>query len=173
MELLAQVFGFTAIADSFFIYQQTKRRNILILKILQDLCWMIHYALLSCWSAAATSMICTFRGVVFYNNDKKWGKSIFWLFGFVSLYIVSSIFTWTDFFCLFPALGSSLSAVAFWMKNPRHTKILSLFASACSLTYNITHSQSPAVYIGVCITVTSCIISLIRSIPQKDQPSPQ
>ena len=55
--MLAQLFGFGAIVDSFFIFQQTKRRNMLILKVLQDLLWLIHYVLLACWSAAATSWL--------------------------------------------------------------------------------------------------------------------
>lgn len=46
--MLAQFFGFAAIVDSFFIFQQTKRRNMLILKVLQDLLWLIHYVLLAC-----------------------------------------------------------------------------------------------------------------------------
>lgn len=62
--MLAQFFGFAAIVDSFFIFQQTKRRNMLILKVLQDLLWLVHYVLLACWSAAATSLICAFRGIV-------------------------------------------------------------------------------------------------------------
>lgn len=171
--MLAQFFGFAAIVDSFFIFQQTKRRNMLILKVLQDLLWLIHYVLLACWSAAATSLICAFRGVVFYNNDKKWAKSSLWLAGFIGMYLVSAVLTWEDIFCLFPAVSSCLSAVAFWVKDPRHTKILTIFASASSWVYNMFHGQSLSVYIGLTITVVSSVISLLRPLFQKKPTEPE
>lgn len=167
VEVLAQFFGFAAIVDSFFIFQQTKRRNMLILKVLQDLLWLVHYVLLACWSAAATSLICAFRGIVFYHNDKKWAKTPLWLAGFIGLYVLSAVLTWEDLFCLFPALSSCLSAVAFWVKDPRHTKVLTLFASASTFIYNTVHGQSLSVYIGLAITVISSVISLLQPLWNK------
>ena len=79
------------------------------------------------------------------------------------MYILSAVLTWEDIFCLFPALSSCLSAVAFWMKDPRHTKILTLFASASTCVYNSFHGQSLSVYIGLTMTVVSSVISLLRS----------
>ena len=119
MNIIAQLFGFAAITDSIFIYQQTKRQNILRLKVLQDLFWMTHYIILSAWSAAATSGICMLRGVVFYNNDKGIFKSRIWLYVFILFYAVSAVMTWQDIFSLCPALSSSIYAVGFWLKDPR------------------------------------------------------
>ena len=165
---IAQVFGAAAIVDSFIIFQQTDRRRLLVLKMLQDICWLTHYLLLSAYSAAATSAICFFRGIVFYNNSKKWASSRWWLFGFITLYAVSAILTWEDVFCLFPGLSSTLSAIAFWVKDTRKTKMLSIGASGSTLVYNITHSRSVPVYIGITMTVTSSVISLIKHRKKKN-----
>lgn len=164
---VAQIFGAAAIIDSFIIFQQTDRRRLLALKMLQDICWLTHYLMLSAFSAAATSAICFFRGIVFYNNSKKWASSKWWLFGFITLYAVSAVLTWEDIFCIFPALSSTLSAIAFWVKDTRNTKLISIGASSSTLVYNITHSRSIPVYIGIAMTISSSIISLIRTAKSK------
>lgn len=111
--------------------------------------------------------------MVFYNNDKKWAKSSLWLAGFIGMYLVSAVLTWEDIFCLFPAVSSCLSAVAFWVKDPRHTKILTIFSSASSWVYNMFHGQSLSVYIGLTITVVSSVISLLRPLFQKKPTEPE
>ena len=77
MTVLAQVFGFGALASSVIIYSRKTKRNLLIFKAVQDVCWCIHYLLLSCYSAAATSAICVTRSMVFCNP--KMGKNKLWL----------------------------------------------------------------------------------------------
>ena len=164
---IAQALGGAAIIDSFIIFQQTKRRRLLALKMLQDILWLSHYVLLGAWSAAATSAICFFRGIVFYNRDKKWASSMLWLLGFIVMYVISAALTYQDLFSLFPAVSSTLSAVAFWCKEHKKTKAISICASICTLIYNITHARSITVYVGTLMTISSSAISLIRTRKKK------
>ena len=160
MNIIAQIFGFIAIGSSLVIYQQKKRKNILIFKSVQDICWFSHYMILAAYSAAATSGICFVRAMV-YNSEKPFLKKKIWLFVFLVFYITSAIFTWNGIFSIFPAFSSSLSTVAFWLKNVNYTKMLSIVASLSTLVYNINVSQSVAVYVGVTFTITSSLTSLI------------
>lgn len=160
MNIVAQIFRFIAIGSSLVIYQQKKRKNILIFKSVQDICWFIHYLILAAYSAAATSGICFVRAQV-YSSEKTIFKMKIWLFLFLGFYIVSAVLTWNGAFSIFPALSSSLSTVAFWLKNVNHTKIISILASLSTLVYNINVAQSVAVYVGVTFTITSALSSLI------------
>ena len=86
---------------------------------------------------------------------------------FLLLYAVSALLTWKSIFSILPAISSSISTVAFWMKNPKHTKILAIFAALCTLSYNITVANSVSVYIGVSITILTSVTSLLIKCFQK------
>lgn len=161
MKLIAEIIGAVAVISSLVIYQQKRRKKMLICKLLQDLCWGIHYIILGAFSAAATSFICMARSALFYNNDKKFFSSKIWFLIFIVFYASSAALTWNGFFSLFPATASILSTVAFWQKNPKNTKLIQILSSCSTLTYNINVSHSVMVYIGVTLTISSCIISIL------------
>ena len=163
IEIITQILGIIALSCSFIIYQQKTRKRLLSFKMLQDVSWCLHYLLLGAYSASATSAICTTRSIVYFNNDKKFFKSRIWLFLYVGLYVASAILTWQSIFSIFPATSSIISTFGFWLKNPKHTKILAIFASTCSLIYNITVAHSPSVYIAVAFSIISAIISIVRT----------
>lgn len=158
---IAQSVGCIAVVTSLIIYQRKTKKGILAFKLVQDICWLTHYLLIAAFPAAATSGLCICRGFIFYHSDKKIGKSFWWLPIFLTLYAVSAILTWKNAFSIFPAISSSLSTVAFWMKDPRKTKLISILASLCTLTYNITQAHSIIVYVGVTFTILSAANSLI------------
>lgn len=163
MGAITQIFGTIALSCSFIIYQQKTRKRILSFKLLQDVCWFIHYFFLGAYSAAATSAICTTRSVVYYNNGKKFFSSKLWLFFYIVLYLISAAITWQGVFSIFPAASSIVSSFGFWLKNPKHTKILAILASTCSLIYNLNVSHSISVYIAATFSISSAAISIIRT----------
>lgn len=164
MREIAQIFGAVAILSSIVIYQQKTRKRLLSFKLVQDVCWCIHYLILGAYSAAATSFICTSRSVIYYNNDKPIFASKLWLLIYICLYAVSAVFTWNGIFSIFPAMSSILSSIGFWVKQPIRTKAISVCASACTLVYNINVSHSAMVYIGVTLTISSALISIFREL---------
>ena len=160
-EIIAQIFGALAITSSVIIYSRKTRGKLIFYKSLQDLFWVAHYSLISAYSAMATNALCFVRESVFYRvKNKKWDKIL--LFVFLALYMLSAVFTWKNIFSIFPAVSSSVSTVAFWVKNPRNTKKLALVAATCTLIYNIALAQSLAVYVGVAFTIITSIISLLK-----------
>ena len=162
-EILAQLFGIGAITSSIIIYSRKDRRNLLRFKAIQDICWGIHYLLLACYSAAASSGICFTRSFVFYNSEKKWAKSRLWVVAYIAFYLVSAVMTWQNIFSILPACASCVSTVAFYRKNPAHTKALQIIASLITLSYNILQSHSLSVYLGVSLTISTSVISLITT----------
>ena len=159
MKYIAQIFGALAICCSIIIYSRKERKKLLIFKCVQDICWCTHYLLLSAFTAAATSALCVTRSIAFYASPKKDKKSIIILFIYLALYALSAALTWKNAFSILPAISSSISTIAFWMKKPSQTKVLSIFASCCTVGYNIAVAHSISVYVGAAITTS--IISLI------------
>ncbi|MBQ6824047.1 MAG: YgjV family protein [Clostridia bacterium] len=86
-------------------------------------------------------------------------------------YTPSAALTWKNVFSILPALSSSVSTFAFWMKEPRHTKMLAILASSITLTYNITAAHSPSVYVAVSITMLTSIVSLVLYFRKKNLPT--
>ena len=155
MNWIAQIFGALAITCSLFIYSRNKKKKLLIFKCIQDICWFIHYLILSAFSAAATSMLSIARSAAFYVTPRKKTKNQLILVIFLVLYVISAILTWKNIFSLFPTISSSVSTVAFWMK------MLAILASLCTLFYNITVAHSISVYVGVLFTIITSITSLL------------
>lgn len=169
MKQIAQIFGFLAICCSLIIYSRNDRKKLLTFKCIQDICWCSHYLLLSAWSAAATSALCISRSLVFYKSREKGKSGKMMLFLYLGLYAISALLTWKSIFSIFPAVSSSFSTVAFWMKNPKHTKLLAICAATCTLIYNLTTAHSLSVYIGVAITVSTSVSSLLLPLLRKKQ----
>lgn len=119
------------------------------LKQVQDICWLTHYLILGCGSAAAASFLCVSRSSVFYLCDKKGVTSRIPLYIYIVLYAISAVLTWKSIFSIFPALASIFSAVAFWCGNHIKTKLLTFCASSSTLVYTIAVSHSAAVYAGL------------------------
>lgn len=162
-EVLAQVFGFGALAASLIIYSRKKKSSLLLFKAVQDIFWCIHYLLLSCFSAAGTSAICVSRSFVIYHCEQKGKKSRWAMAAYLLFYGVSVFFTWQNAFSLLPVLASCTSTVAFFQKKLTHTKLLQILASCITLTYNILWSHSLTVYLGVALTVTTATVSLLKT----------
>ena len=169
MKYIAQIFGALAICCSLIIYSRKERKKLLIFKCVQDICWCTHYLLLSAFTAAATSALCVTRSIAFYASPKKDKKSIIILFVYLALYALSAALTWKNAFSILPAISSSISTIAFWMKKPSQTKVLSIFASCCTVGYNIAVAHSISVYVGAAITITTSIISLIVGAKKKKE----
>ncbi len=163
VEFWAQCIGFCALITSVIIYSRKERSKLLLFKAVQDILWGAHYLLLACYSAAATSLICVTRSVVFYHNNKKWAKSKLWVLAYLAFYLISAALTWQNVYSILPSLASCTSTVAFYQKKTEHTKLLQILASLITLTYTILQSHSLTVYLGVTLTIVTASISLWRS----------
>lgn len=160
----AQIFGALAIGCSLIIYSRNDRKKLLIFKCIQDLCWCAHYLILGAFPAVFSSALCVGRSVAFYGNPKKEQKSKWILVLFLVLYASSAALTWKNMLSILPALSSSVSTFAFWMKEPRYTKMLAILASLITLSYNITLVHSVSVYVAVTLTILTSVVSLIIQI---------
>lgn len=162
MYLLSQIFGFAAIVVAYFIYQQKKRKNVILLKLIADMLWVLNFVFVGGYAGALTTFISIFREKVFYNRfHKKWAESKFWLCLFVGIYIFIGILNIENIFGILPPVASSVATLGYWNKNVKTFKLLSIPASLCMLIYNI-YCMSIVGISNEVITLSSIFILYIR-----------
>ena len=138
MIYLSWLFGIGGILANIMIFQQKDRKHLLTVKLLADVSWTAHYALLSAWSGAAVCGIGIVRESIFLNRPRKWANSPLWLILFFLCSLVSVVLTWKSPFSILPAFASMLSILSFWIGNPKLTRWLQIPISLSFLAYNVT-----------------------------------
>lgn len=74
MKLIAQIFGLLAMASLFLIYQQKKRKNMLLFKLSADVCWVIHYLCLGGIAGMIPNAVGIFREIIFLWRKRRSGQ---------------------------------------------------------------------------------------------------
>ena len=169
LNLIAQLAGFTGTVLCFFMFVARKRRTILLCKLTCDIIWTFHYVLIGAYSGAALNILAIGRESVFYNKEKKWASSIFWLYFFVALTIGSSLLTWEGPLSLLPMIGSCCAVVSFWCTKPLHIRLLAIPAQVLWLIYGILHVSVPSVISNI-IALTAIGIGIYRDLRGTKQP---
>ena len=135
--MIAMLIGTLGITANCVIYQQKNGKNLLLWKLISDILWFFHYLFLGAYSGSAVAMIAVFREFVFYKENQKGRKSLFYLLFFISITVFSAIFTWKGVISIFPAIASIISIIGFWKANPVHSRVLAFPVSGLMLTYDL------------------------------------
>lgn len=160
MNFIGQFVGMAAIAVSFFIYIQTKRYRMVLLKLITDFLWFAHHVSIFSYTAAATTVIAVFRELIFLRKDcKKHGGIIILVLSLI--FVLSALLTWRDCFSLLPAATSVLSTLAFGSDRVKLIRAFSFASSVCMFVYGIHYFSIPTI-INEILVESSIIISLIR-----------
>ena len=164
--MLAILIGLLGIAANCIIYQQKNGKNLLLYKLISDVLWLFHYLFLKAYSGSAIALIGVFREFVFYKENQKGRKSIFWLLFFISVTFFSAIFTWKGLISIFPAIASVISIISFWKASPVLSRILAFPVSILMLTYDL----NCASYVGIAnevLTIMATTFAIIYTIKKR------
>lgn len=169
MQLLASIIGFIAIGMSLLIFVSTKRERILVFKVCSDALWAVNLVLLSSYTGAILLLFSIARGLVFYHRGKhKWADSPIWLVVFIGASLVSPILSWAGFFDLFPAIGSSLCVVGYYVKNTKLMRVITFSGEALWLLYAIM-TKNLTMTISEAFILCSILIGAARQFYQARQ----
>lgn len=139
---IGQGIGVVAMLESFFIFQVTDRRKMVLFKLVDDVLWVTHFLLIGGYTAALTTGIAVFREIVFYfKGEKKWASSIWVAVGFSIVFAACAPLTWKNIFSIFPAAASVVSTWVFWITKTDIGKLIQLPSAVCMLVYNIVYSS--------------------------------
>ena len=154
-------------------YQAKKRKTVLFLNCLVQVCFSIAYVLLNAWSGLAMCAVALTRNIIFMIDENKNGKreSInnldkIVLVGTIIVSIILSIPTYESIWSLLPVISTVLYTYAVCKKNMKTFKILGIPMETLYLGYNI-YIKSILGIIAETIILTSCIIGYIREVKKE------
>lgn len=166
MKIIAELIGYAAVLSAFVMFQQTDRKRLIFCKLIIDILWITHFAMLGGYTIVCTTSVAVIREIVFINRDKRIFSSQIWLWIFIAVYTVIPVLTWEGIHSIFPALSSIAATFSLWVRSVRRTKEISLFVALSQLVYEIAVGSYAAVTNEI-VTITSIIISFLRERKKK------
>ncbi|MBQ9921100.1 MAG: YgjV family protein, partial [Clostridia bacterium] len=161
--MLTTLFGLGAMLSLFLIYQQKKRRNIILCKLSADIFWVLHYFTLGAVGGMIPNLSGIFRELVFVNRKRKrWASTPLWAVFFIAVNFGLGIYSFEKWYDIVPITASAFVTVSLWIDNARLMKLISVPVSLAFFTYDIFVSS----YIGMineCIAIVSVIIYFIKN----------
>lgn len=159
---LAQIFGICALGCWLKSVLQKDRSIILKCQNLANIFYAIQYIILGAYPAAATNLISTLRGLVFYENDKN-GKetSLAILVLFILIIIGVGFGTYQNLLSLLPLGITILYSYSVWQKNLTIFRIIFIGAACGWIIYNFSVGAYISL-IGNFLELTFGLISLFK-----------
>ena len=162
MESLGQILGLLLSVVGFFIFYSKTRRGILTAKLISDVGYLVQQLMIGAVTGALINIIAIFREIVFYKSvDKKWASHRIWLYIFIVLMGAAPILTWMGPVSLLPAIGSVVSVIAFYCREPQHTRIIGLAAMMPWFVY-CTIIPNYGILLSMSIQLVAAVLGLIR-----------
>lgn len=159
--LIAQSIGFIGLLCGVLSFQNKRRKGILFFLILSCLSYFFHFLLLGALTGSVMNLVGALRNFVFYQRGKDWANKKIWLYLFMVVYILSTIFTWKNYFSLLPLVAALIGSVSLWMNEPRRTRLMMLTTPPCWFTYNLVSGSIPGMMTEI-FNFSSIIVGIIR-----------
>ena len=158
---ITQGIGFLGAITGFIVFQQKKRRRILLFQMLSCAFFVIHFVMLGAYTGAVMNAIVIVRAFVYLNSDKKWAAGKIWLAVFIIISVAACVITWKDWSSIFPLASMVLSSVSCWLKNEKYIRLVTFPSSPCWLVYNVVNGSVAGTVTEIFISA-SLIIAIVR-----------
>ncbi|MGE5557225.1 MAG: YgjV family protein [Bacillota bacterium] len=157
----AQFMGFAGLFMAVVSFQKKYHKGILFYQVLACAFFIAHFIMLGAYSGAIMNFMAAARNAVFYHRDKSWASGKIWLPFFIASITIAGLVAWKNAYSLLPAAALIISTIGFWMKNPTHTRLISLIPSPCWFAYNLV-SRSIAGMVTEIFIMTSLVVGIVR-----------
>lgn len=161
MYLLAQGLGVIALIIAILSFQQNAQKKIVTYQMISSVFFCVHFCMLDATLGGILNGIGVFRAAIFRNRDTKWASNKIWFFLFCALFIFAGAFSWAGPISLLPILSMILTTIAFWIKNPRIVRFVSLPASPLWFIYNLVYRSYPGM-ITELFVFSSILVAVFR-----------
>ncbi|MBQ8858566.1 MAG: YgjV family protein [Clostridia bacterium] len=162
--LIGNICGYVVVVLGALMFISTKRKQILMIKLISEIFSFANMILLGLFTGAALNVLNIGRSLVFYyREEKKWAQSYLWLFVFLAITLISPIMTWAGPISLLPAFGSALACIGYYMKHPLAMKSFILPGITLWLVYTLLAENYPSAIANV-LAIISLVIGIVREI---------
>lgn len=161
-EYIIQGIGFGGVALFIISYQIRSNRALFLCQLLGCVVFCVQFFLLGAYTGAISLIVNIARNLLLLKaNDWKWAKSRLSLAVIIVLLLAMTIYTWSGWISLLPFASAAVSSIGYWTQNAQKIRLSQLFASPCTLLYDIlVHSWGGV--ISETIAILSIIISILR-----------
>lgn len=175
-EIIAQIFGFLALAANVLSFHFKKYKQIVLVQIISSVLFTVHFALLyfsgrtDALTAGALNGLSLFRnGLLLLTEKKRTPKGTALIAGFFSAAVVAfGILTWSSWVSVLFIIAMVLVTVSMSVRKPNILRLLTLTASPFALAYDILIGSIGG-SINEAISFISALIAFLRNRTSKAQ----
>ena len=169
--IIAQIMGIMAMAFNILSYQRKTRGGAIAFQLVGGLLFSVHFFLFGAFVGGVLNAVAFIRAIVFLNKEKLHADHIYWLVGFIIVYIASYILNFTAFgkeptmfnfvIELLPVIGMIATTISFRYSDAKTIRRYGLISSPSWLVYNITTGSIGAIACEV-FSLCSIVIGIVR-----------
>lgn len=135
--IIIQLLGFIGFILLIIQFQINDRFKMLLLKTIASFFFAMHFFLLGAMTGSIMNLLAGFRSIIFqYRTTEKWADNKLWLYFFIILFLIFGIITWDGYYTILPMIGVSIGTFAYWMKNPKHIRLVTIFSPPLWFIHN-------------------------------------
>ena len=178
IDMIAQGIGIFAMVFNIFSYQQKNQKTVILFQLFGGMLFGIHYWMLGATVGALMNVIAVIRAIVFIFKEKLHADHIAWTVGFITVFLVSYVLTFTVFgkeptplnfvFEFLPVIGMTALTIGFRCRDAKAIRQFGLISSPSWLIYNIVNFSIGAICCEV-ISLISILIGMMRLDSKKAQ----
>ena len=163
MTLIGNIVGIAAVVLYILSYQMKNRMGIILCNALSRVLYVTQYLLLAAFEGALLDVVAFFVSLLCCLRYSKFVKKHFVLtlvLCNIGIFAIGML-TYKNIFSLLPIFGVMFETLAFWLKNERNIRIISLLGAPPWLAYNLMNLAYGSA-IGNVIAMVSIIIAIVR-----------
>ncbi|MBQ7340032.1 MAG: YgjV family protein [Clostridia bacterium] len=172
MQIIGNIIGFVAVALLIISYQFNSKNKVIFFYATSTTLYIFQYFFLGAFEGVYTEIFAVLISIVAGYQTKEFIKKhkkliifmlyvLFFVGGLIVIFTTKEITLINVAFGIVPIIANTAQTSAFWMKNEKIMRIVSLAGAPLWLIYNVfTLSIFPAV--GNIFMICSIIISIIR-----------
>lgn len=160
IDIIAQGFGILGTIAAFVSFQIKENKKFFFLQAFSGCMFALNFLLLGAYTGCLLNFINIYRGAVMMGGKKM--RKAPWLISIQALYIVATIFTYTNIFSIIAMIAQLVGTFAMWSRNGKTIRMLQLFCvSPLWLVHNVFVFSIGGIICEV-FNLGSIIVSLIR-----------
>lgn len=160
-----EAIGFVGLAFTIASFQGTSRKEILKKQVISAFFFIIHFYLLSTFTAMFLNILIVLRNIIFEENDILTVEvNNVWLYLFIFFPIGILMLNFKSFLDILPIAGYTIGTFARCNSLPSKIRIYSLLSASLWIPYNFTIKS----YAGVCNQII-IIVSILFAIYKLDK----
>lgn len=170
-ELIAQIVGLFAMAFNVLSYQQKTQKDAIALQLGGSILFSINYLMLGAIVGGILNTVAIIRALVFLNRDKTNATHPLWLHGFLAVYLLSYVLTFTVFgkeptvFNLIleflPVIAMTATTISFRLDDATAIRRFGLISSPSWMVYDLVSMNLGAILCEL-LSLSSIFIGMSR-----------